>query len=171
MWWSFGFYKRRRCFFRISKPISFENFFALWSSIFVDWKQIPPFSCRIHQRHLACKIVYRGADKSLAQPGRKQARNYVRDARDFNNIETRAVIKFFFLFPARQGAEGNSRHFDTNISLFPSWSGSGLISTPVTFIRKKVSIKIWKGFSLAILIIILTLWRRIFFFNFSTPCI
>ena len=28
------------------------------------------------------------------------------DARDFNNIETRAVIKFFF-FPARQGAEGN----------------------------------------------------------------
>ena len=30
--------------------------------------------------------------------------------RDFNNIETRAVIKFFFFFPARQGAEGNSRH-------------------------------------------------------------
>ena len=28
------------------------------------------------------------------------------DARDFNNIETRAVIKFFFP-PARQGAEGN----------------------------------------------------------------
>ena len=26
------------------------------------------------------------------------------DARDFNNIETRAVIKFFF-FSARQGAE------------------------------------------------------------------
>ena len=34
-------------------------------------------------------------------------------ARDFNNIETRAVIKF--LFPARQGAEGNSRHSDINI--------------------------------------------------------
>jgi len=31
------------------------------------------------------------------------------DARDFNNIETRAVIKFFF--SARQGAEGNSRQF------------------------------------------------------------
>jgi hypothetical protein len=29
--------------------------------------------------------------------GRKQARKYVWDARDFNNIETRAVIKFFFL--------------------------------------------------------------------------
>jgi len=41
--------------------------------------------------------VYRGADKSLARPGRKQARKLVRDARDFNNIETRAGIKFLFL--------------------------------------------------------------------------
>ena len=40
--------------------------------------------------------MYRGADKSLARPGRKQARKHFRDARDFNNIETRAVIKFFF---------------------------------------------------------------------------
>jgi len=63
-----------------------------------------------------------GADKSLVRPGRKQARNHVRDARDFNNIETRAVIKFLF-FLARQGAEGNSHHSDRNISLFPSWSG------------------------------------------------
>jgi len=39
----------------------------------------------------------------------------------FNNIKTRAVIKFFP--PARQGAEGNSHHSDRNISLFPSWSG------------------------------------------------
>ena len=66
-------------------------------------------------------LTYRGAGKSLARPGRKQARKHVRDARDFNNIETRAVIKFFF--PARQGAEGNSRYSDRNISLFPSWSG------------------------------------------------
>ena len=65
--------------------------------------------------------ITRGADKSLARPGRKQARNHVRDARDFNNIETRAVIKF--PPPARQGAEGNSRHSDRKISLFPSWSG------------------------------------------------
>ena len=35
------------------------------------------------------------------------------DARDFNNIERQAVIKFFF--PTRQGAEGNSRHSDRNI--------------------------------------------------------
>jgi len=39
---------------------------------------------------------YPGADKALARPGRKQARKYVRDARDFNNIETRAVVKFVF---------------------------------------------------------------------------
>jgi len=39
----------------------------------------------------------RGADKPLARPGRKQVRKHVRDSRDFNNIETRAVIKFFFL--------------------------------------------------------------------------
>jgi len=44
---------------------------------------------------------YRGADNSLARPRRKQARKHVRDARDFNNIETRAVIKFFFSCKAR----------------------------------------------------------------------
>ena len=37
---------------------------------------------------------YQGADKSLARPGKKEARKFVRDARDFNNMETRAVIKF-----------------------------------------------------------------------------
>ena len=42
-------------------------------------------------------LQYRGADKSLARPGRKQARKHVRDARDFNKIEKRAVIKFLFL--------------------------------------------------------------------------
>ena len=35
------------------------------------------------------------------------------DARDFNDIDTRDVMKFFF--PARQGAEGNSRYFDRKI--------------------------------------------------------
>jgi len=35
------------------------------------------------------------------------------DARDFNNIKTQAIIKFFF--PARQGAEENLRHSDRNI--------------------------------------------------------
>jgi len=62
---------------------------------------------------------YTGADKSLARPGRKQTQKHVKDARDFNNIETRAV----FFFPARQGAAGNSCHSDGNISSFPSRSG------------------------------------------------
>jgi len=44
---------------------------------------------------LQCEVL-QGADKSLARPGRKQARKHVRDARDFN-IEKRAVIKFLFL--------------------------------------------------------------------------
>ena len=41
--------------------------------------------------------MHRSADKSLARPGRKQAQKHVRDARDFSNIETRAVVKFIFL--------------------------------------------------------------------------
>jgi len=43
----------------------------------------------------------RGADKSLARPGRKKALKHVKDARDFNNVETRAVVKFFFFCKAK----------------------------------------------------------------------
>jgi len=38
-------------------------------------------------------ILRGAADKSLARLGRKEARKHVRDARDFNNVETRAVNK------------------------------------------------------------------------------
>ena len=38
-----------------------------------------------------------GADKSLARPGRNQTRKHDRNARDFNKIEMRAVIKCLFL--------------------------------------------------------------------------
>ena len=41
--------------------------------------------------------THRGADKSLARPGRKKAQKHVRDAHDFNKIKTRAVIWFLFL--------------------------------------------------------------------------
>ena len=41
--------------------------------------------------------MHQGADKSLARPGRRQAWKHVRDAHNFNNIETWAVIKFLFL--------------------------------------------------------------------------
>ena len=40
---------------------------------------------------------YRGADKSLARPGKKQAQKHVRDVCDFDNIEMQAVIKLFVL--------------------------------------------------------------------------
>ena len=46
---------------------------------------------------LTVSLQIPGADNSLARPGKKQARKIVRDARDFNNIETQAVIKFLFL--------------------------------------------------------------------------
>jgi len=41
--------------------------------------------------------MYRGSDKSSARPGLKQARKHVKDARDFNDIETGAVIRLLFL--------------------------------------------------------------------------
>jgi hypothetical protein len=61
--------------------------------------------------------LYRGADKSLARSERKQARKHVREAR-FQQHRDASSHQVFF--PARQGAEGNSRHSDRNISVFPS---------------------------------------------------
>jgi len=88
-----------------------------------------PFSTRIFfYKYIYRNILYRSADKSLTRPGRKQAQTLARDMNDFN-IETRVVIKYFF--PTRQGAEGNSHNSGRNVSLFPSWSGKGLISTHV----------------------------------------
>ena len=49
--------------------------------------------------------ICRGDDKSLARPGRKQARRHARDARDFIKIETRAVIKFFFFLQGKAPKE------------------------------------------------------------------
>jgi len=44
---------------------------------------------------------YRGADKPLSRAGRKHAWKHVNDARDFNKIETRAVIKIFFFLQGK----------------------------------------------------------------------
>jgi len=70
---------------------------------------------------------YRGADKSLARPGRKQPRKHVRDARDFNNIETRAVIKL--LFPPLQGKAPKEIHAIMTETLICFLPGRGLINT------------------------------------------
>jgi len=49
--------------------------------------------------------IYRGGGKSLARPGRKQARKNVRGVRDFNNLEPRAVIMFFFFLQGKTPKE------------------------------------------------------------------
>jgi len=66
-------------------------------------------------RELKNSNIYRDADKSLARPGRKQSRKHVRDARDFNNIETRAANFPFTSPPVRHSVPS---HF--NWSLQPS---------------------------------------------------
>ena len=73
-------------FFYSSCTIQFFNNFAQRLALNTVLSRFDP---------LKIPLCYRGADKSLARPGSKQARKKVRDARNFNNIETRA-IKFFF---------------------------------------------------------------------------
>jgi hypothetical protein len=64
---------------------------------------------------------YRSADKSLARPGRKQARKKVRDARNFNKIETRAVIKFLFLH-GKAPKEIHAILTETLACFLPDWA-------------------------------------------------
>jgi len=81
---------------------------------------------------------YRVADKSLVRPGRKQTRKHVRDARDFNNIETRVVIKFFFSLQGKAPKEIYAILTETLVCLLPC-RGQGLISTHVmTYSKVKV---------------------------------
>jgi len=65
--------------------------------------------------------MYRGADKSLARPGRKRARKHVRDARDFNNIETWDVIKFLFLL-GKAPKEIHAILTETLACFLPGWA-------------------------------------------------
>jgi len=62
----------------------------------------------------ACIVAYRGDDKSLARPGRNKLGN-MSGTRAISTTLRRELLSIFF--PARQGAEGNSRHSDRNISL------------------------------------------------------
>jgi len=74
--------------------------------------------------------MYRGANKSLARTGRKQALKHVRDMRGFNNIGTRAVIKLFF-FPL-QGEAPKEIHAiltETLVCFLPGRSED--LSTPL----------------------------------------
>ena len=59
-------------------------------------------SCTLNNDVITCT---RDADKSLTRPGRKQARKHVKNGRNFNNIETRVVIKFFFFLQGKAPKE------------------------------------------------------------------
>jgi len=52
---------------------------------------------------------------SLARPGRKQARKHVGEGRDFNNIETRAVIKFLFFLQGKAPNEIHTTLMETSV--------------------------------------------------------
>jgi len=68
------------------------------------------------------QMKFRGADKSLARPGRKQTRKNVRNARDFNNIETRAIIKFYFFFLQGKATKEIHAILKEIMAFFPSCS-------------------------------------------------
>jgi len=94
----------------------------------------------LSQLHFACWItkatdthsLYRGADKSLAWPGRKQAKCFCQNG-----------VNFLWCLSLQGGGKkkpDDRLHLDVVEimcipdmlpSLFPSWSGKGLVSTPV----------------------------------------
>jgi len=77
---------------------------------------------------MSLRFIHRGPDKSLARPGRKQARKHVRDSRDFNKIEMQAVIKFLFL----QGKAPKEIHAvltETLVCFLPGWAEN--VSAPL----------------------------------------
>ena len=63
-------------------------------------------------------LLYRGADKSLAKTRKETSSEAYRGRARFQQNKDVSCLQVSFL--ARQGAEGNSRHSDRNISLFPS---------------------------------------------------
>ena len=78
----------------------------------------------------ATRRRYRGADMSLARPGRKQANVSVRMARiSFGALPCRGKKKLDDT--SRLDVVDITRVPDMLPSFFPSWSGYGLISTPV----------------------------------------
>ena len=104
---------------------------AMLSRKTISSSKIPFFLKRLMQasfRDLRAGIAqaqpadYRGVDKSLARPGRKQAQKHVRDARDFNNIETQAVIKFFFFLQGKAPKEFHAILTETLACFLPGRS-------------------------------------------------
>ena len=72
----------------------------------------------------SCRKPYHVRTGVLVSPEPDQEGNQLGSMSGTRAISTtsRRELSSFF-FPGRQGAKGNSRHSDRNISLFPSWSG------------------------------------------------
>jgi len=68
------------------------------------------------------QLLYRGADKSLARPGRKQAWKHVGDAHDFSNIGMRAIIKFFSPQQGKALKEIHAIRTETLAYFLPGWA-------------------------------------------------
>ena len=84
-----GRHKARRC---IDCPV-YEGVPSLRCRVSSDIRRVAAESLAAQQQ---TGVSYRGADKSLARPGRKQARKHVRDARD-STTSRRELSSSFFL--------------------------------------------------------------------------
>ena len=124
---SFGFWTLNTCYHKVKEGFKFG---ALWNTyqhkgFFLEYKE------------LVFSSYTRRADKSLAWLGRKQARKYVRDARDFNNIATRALIKFF---SPPQGKASKEIHaiLRETLACFLPGRAKDLSAPPVTYLPNTI---------------------------------
>jgi len=86
--------------------------------------------------HTYSRYFYWGSVKSLVRPGRKQTRKHVRDGRDFNNIETRVVIKFYFYLQGEARKEIHAILTETLACFLPG-QAKDFISIPVFVANKR----------------------------------
>ena len=110
----------------LAKEYEVVSTLDIWT---LENKKLTSHTCLLSYLHTLnapfnrCMHVREGADKSLAWLMSQIASLFLLqrlkgsmsgNARNLNNIETQAFIKFFF--PVMLGAKGNSRHSDWNIS-------------------------------------------------------
>ena len=86
--------------------------------------------------------TYRSADKSLARPERKQTRKHVREANDFNNIETRVVVKFFFSLQGKAPKEIHAILTETLACFLPGRAKGLSAPLCITLMKKRLAL-VW----------------------------
>jgi len=103
---------------------NWADFHKIWYSS-ISWKICREKSSVVkiwQERQEIYAKNYRGADKSLAQPGKEKSSDTCQGRARFQQHRDASCHQVFSP-PARQGAEGNSYHSDRNINLLPFWSG------------------------------------------------